>query len=179
MWVSHESCEAVTITVVMLLPVSPTPQKKMAERKEKETHTHTKVAHPSVWIVTHTDFMLWSFIFCGSCSKNVLYIIIYDYNCWYVCCRCVLSNCVLCDEVEVCNNSELKDCLIGSHHTVAAKGKLCPQSLTIYKIIPSELISWENQKSYVFHMPFYIMTEYNFTILSHCRLLLQTVTYIA
>jgi hypothetical protein len=41
-----------------------------------------------------------------------------------VCCRCILSNCVLCDEVEVCNNSELKDCLVGSHHTVAAGGKV-------------------------------------------------------
>ena len=48
----------------------------------------------------------------------------------------------MCDEVEVCNNSELKDCLVGSQHTVAAEGKLCPQSLRIYNRIPSELISW-------------------------------------
>jgi hypothetical protein len=41
-----------------------------------------------------------------------------------VCCRCILSNCVLCDEVEVCNNSELKDCLVGSHHAVAAGGEV-------------------------------------------------------
>jgi hypothetical protein len=42
----------------------------------------------------------------------------------YVCCRCILSNCVLCDEVEVCNNSELKDCLVGSRHTVVAGGEV-------------------------------------------------------
>jgi hypothetical protein len=50
-----------------------------------------------------------------------------------VCCRCILSNCVLCDEVEVCNNSELKDCLVGSHHTVAAGGKV-PAVLFFYLV---------------------------------------------
>jgi hypothetical protein len=77
----------------------------------------------------------------ASCFENVLYINTYDYNCQYLCCRCVLSNCIVCDEVKVCNNSELKDCLVGSHHTVDAEGKLCPQSLRIYNRIHSELIS--------------------------------------
>jgi hypothetical protein len=150
------------ITVLALLPPLQTKEREGGERERERGGNKQKLDTPWFGIVTHTNFMLWRFIVCGICVRNVLYISIYDYNCWYICCRCVLSNCILCDEVEVRNNSELKDCLVGSHHTVAAEGKLCPQSLRIYNRIPSELISCKNQKSYVFHVPFYIMIEYYF-----------------
>lgn len=36
---------------------------------------------------------------------------------------CALVNCVLCDEAVVEDGCELKDCLVGSHHTVPSGGK--------------------------------------------------------
>jgi hypothetical protein len=50
--------------------------------------------------------------------------------------------------VEVCENSELTDCLVGSHHTVAAQGKVPTELFKIclfliwsygYDEVPSEL----------------------------------------
>lgn len=36
---------------------------------------------------------------------------------------CVLTNCILCDGVEVGASTELKDCLVGAKHNVGSGGK--------------------------------------------------------